>query len=56
MGQNFTFGSQNLLRLVQFEDDVKWVAHVALEDVEKKMAASLEDQMSNQIVTYKFLK
>ena len=56
MSQKFDFGTQNLVRLVHFEDDVKWVARVALEDVDERMAASLEDQMNSQVATYKFLK
>lgn len=56
ISEKFTFGTQNLVKLVQFEDDVKWVARVALEDADERMAVTLEDQMNGQIATYKFLK
>lgn len=56
ISQKFSFGTQNLVRLVTFEDDVKWVARVSLEDGDDRMAASLEDQMNSQIATYKFLR
>ncbi len=56
ISQKFSFGTQNLVRLVKFEDDVKWVARVSLEDGDDRMAASLEDQMNSQIATYKFLR
>ena len=56
MSEKFSFGTQNLVRLVEFENDVKWVARVALEDVDQRMAASLEDQMITQVATYMYLK
>ncbi len=56
ISQKFSFGTQNLVRLVEFEDDVKWVARVSLEDVDERMAGSLEDQMNSQVATYNYLK
>ena len=56
ISESFSYGTQNLVKLVQFEDGVKWVARVALEDVDDRMAASLEDQMKSQISTYRYLK
>ena len=56
ISDKFTFGTQNLVRLVEFEDSVKWVARVALEDVDTRMATNLEDQMMSQVATHKFLK
>ena len=56
MSERFCYGTQNLVKLVHFEDNVKWVARVALEDVDERLTASLEDQMNSQISTYQYLK
>lgn len=59
VGESFTTGSQNLVRLVEFEDGVKWVARIWMGDGEEKdmrMAASAEKIMENQVATYRYLR
>lgn len=59
-GQSFCIGTQNLVRLVEFEDGVKWVARICmLEDGEEKdtrVAASAEKIMENQVATYRYIR
>ena len=56
ISEKFSYGTQNLVKLVRFEDGVKWVARVALEDVDDRLAASVEDRMRSEVATYQFLK
>ena len=56
ISDKFSYGTQNMVKLVQFEDGAQWVARVALEDVDDRMATSLEDQINSQISTYRYLR
>ncbi|MCJ1244681.1 hypothetical protein MMC30_001880 [Trapelia coarctata] len=52
----FTMGSQNFVRLIQFEDGVKWVIRIPLDDKDPRWAADTANRMKNEVATYKYLK
>lgn len=56
LSKKCSIGTQNLVKLVEFEDGMKWVARVSLKDVDHRMNCSKEEEVNNQIATYRFLK
>jgi len=52
----FTMGSQNFVRLIQFEDGDKWVIRIPLDVKDLRWAADTAERMSNEIATYQYLK
>lgn len=60
ISEKFTSGTRNLVRLVQFDDGVKWAARIWMfrlgQDTDEWALASAEKVMESQVATYKYLK
>ena len=47
---------QYLVRLIEFEDGVRWVVHIPLDYTGPGSTASMTDRIMQKVATYKFLK
>ena len=56
ISDKYITGSQNLVRLIVFEDGVQWVIRLPLDVVEHRWAADTADRIENEVATYKFLR
>ena len=60
VSEKFSIGTENLVRLIEFEDGVRWVARIWMlandAETDVGIAASAEKVMESQIATYKYLK
>ena len=56
ISEKFSVGSHNLVKLVDFDDGVKWVARISLQVIDDFMTASVEERMDREVTIYKFLK
>ncbi|MCJ1380596.1 hypothetical protein MMC17_003704 [Xylographa soralifera] len=56
VSSRFTVGWQYLLKLIEFDDGVRWVIHVPLDYTGPGSTACITDRMSRKVATYKFLK
>lgn len=60
VSDKFSIGTENLVRLVEFEDGVRWVARIWMlandAETDVGIAASAEKVMESQVATYKYLK
>lgn len=56
VGVRYSWGSQNVVKLIEFKDGVKWVIRIPLGDTESLWAASIPQRIENEVATYKYLK
>lgn len=60
VSENYSLGTQNLVKLVEFEDGLKWVARMSLlmhdNEIGAELKASSEKCMENLVATYRYLK
>ena len=56
LSEKFSIGTENLVKLVEFEDGVKWVARVSLQDEDYRYKANAADVMKNEVANYKYLR
>ena len=57
IGGKFNNGTENVVKLIEFNDGVKWVAQVRPEERKPpRNSASVEDQMKSEAATYKYLR
>ena len=60
ISDKFTSGTRNLVRLVEFDDGVKWVARIWMfrlgQETDEWSLASAEKIMESQVATYKYFK
>ena len=60
ISDKFTSGTRNLVRLVEFDDGVKWAARIWMlrygQETDEWTLASAEKVMESQLATYKYLK
>ena len=56
ISDKYITGSQNLVRLIVFEDGVQWVIRIPLDAVDHRWAADTTDRVENEVSTYKFLR
>lgn len=60
VSEKYSLGTQNLVKLVEFEDGLKWVARISLlmndNEVGAELTASAEKCMENQVATYRYLR
>ena len=53
LSDKFSCGTQHLVRLIEFDDHVKWVVRIRFQEPDYRNA---EEAMNSQVATYKFLK
>ncbi len=56
IGEKFSVGTQNLVKLVEFEDGTKWIARIPMRQEDDRRATDPETSLRSEIATYKFLK
>lgn len=60
VSEKYSLGTQNLVKLVEFEDGLKWVARISLlmndNEVGAELTASSEKCMESQVATYRYLR
>ncbi|MCJ1403129.1 hypothetical protein MMC11_006352 [Xylographa trunciseda] len=56
VSKRFTVDWQYLLKLIDFDDGVRWVIHIPLDYTGPGLSACIADRMSRKVAAYKFLK
>ena len=56
VNDKFTTGTQNLVRLIVFEDGVKWIIRMPIDTGEERWAASKTERIEIEVATYKYLR
>ena len=60
LSEKYSVGTQNLVKLVEFEDGLKWVARVSLlmndHEIGAEITASAEKCMESLVATYRYLR
>ena len=56
VGLKYRMGTQNIVKLIEFEDGEKWVIRIPLGDDDAVWAASISQRIENEVATYNYLK
>ena len=60
VSDKYSLGTQNLVKLVEFEDGLKWVARISLliddNEIGAELTASAEKCMESLVATYHYLE